>query len=263
MTEVSPRFATVERAGRLTIVTINRPEAANALHPDASWELGAIFDDFAADPDQWVAILTGAGTKTFCAGTDLKFRAEHGRKPLPAGGFGGLTARFDLEKPIIAAVNGDAFGGGFELVLACDLIIASESAKFALREVRHGLAALAGGIHRLARQLPQRIASELILTGRDLPAKEAHALNLINAVVPQDEMWSEARRWADLLLDLAPLAMRASKQVMMRGLDEEGLAEAMRRQDEYPAVIAMRGSDDAQEGARAFLEKRKPRWRGE
>jgi len=256
------RFTKVAREGRLTIVTIDRPEAANALHPEASAELSAIFDAFAADPDQWVAILTATGDRAFCAGTDLKYRADHGRKPLPPGGFGGLTLRFDLDKPVIAAVNGVALGGGFELVLACDLVIASDLARFALSEVRHGLAALGGGIQRLARQVPQRVASELILTGRQVPVEEALALHIVNAIVPHERLMDEARAWGEQLISLAPLALRASKQAMMRGRDEPGLAAAMAAQDFYAAVVAMRGSADAREGAQAFAEKRMPDWKG-
>lgn len=138
----------VERNG-LTIITINRPHVANALHPDASWELAETLDQFAADPNQWVAIITGAGDRSFCAGTDLKYRARFGRQPLPASGFAGLTKRFDLDKPVVAVVNGAAFGGGFELALACDIIIGSEHARFGLTEVTHGQSALGGGFSGL------------------------------------------------------------------------------------------------------------------
>ena len=139
-------FCRVEREGPLTIITLNRPEVMNALHPPAHFELNAVFDAFAADPEQWVAIVTGAGERAFSAGNDLKYQASGGKMSAPPGGFAGLTSRFDLNKPLIAAVNGIAMGGGFEIALACDLIVASETAVFALPEPRVGLAALAGGL---------------------------------------------------------------------------------------------------------------------
>jgi acetyl-CoA C-acetyltransferase len=259
---VTYRFARIAREGRLTIVTIDRPESANCLHPDASWELASIFDAFTVDPGQWVAILTATGDRAFCAGADLKYRAEHGRQPLPPSGFGGMTQRFDLDKPVIAAINGVALGGGFELALACDLIIASERARFALPEVKHGLAALGGGLHRLPRQIGLRAAMELILTGREVCAEEAVALHIANAAVPHTALMSEARRWSERILLAGPLAIRASKQTMMRGLDEPGLAEAMARQEQYPALKRMRDSEDAREGPRAFVERRRPIWQG-
>src|ERR1700681_79203 len=138
------KFSKVTRKGPITIVTLSRPEVYNALHTDAHFELNRVFDDFCADPEQWVAIVTGAGDKAFCAGNDLKWQAAGGKRGWDKGGFGGLTSRFDCDKPIIAAVNGVAMGGGFEIALACDLIIASENAMFALPEPRVGLAALAG-----------------------------------------------------------------------------------------------------------------------
>ena len=141
----------VERDGPITTVTLNRPEVMNALHSPAHFELGEVFDAFAADPEQWVAIVTGAGERAFSAGNDLKHQAGGGKMGSPPSGFAGLTTRFDLTKPLIAAVNGVAMGGGFEIALACDIIIASENAVFALPEPRVGLAALAGGLHRLPR----------------------------------------------------------------------------------------------------------------
>jgi crotonobetainyl-CoA hydratase len=256
------RCVQVKRDGRLTVITIDRPGAANALHPEASWQLAGAFDEFAADPDQWVAILTGAGDKAFCAGTDLKHRANFGREPLPPTGLAGITRRFDLDKPVIAAVNGAALGGGFEVALACDLIVASEQARFGLTEVKHGLAALGGGIHRLARTTSLRVATELILTGRVLSAGEALGLNIVNDVVSHTQLMNRAQQWAAKLLEPAPLAVRASKQTLQRGLDEVSLAVALDAQDDYPAVQRMRASKDAAEGVRAFAENRRPTWSG-
>ena len=165
-------FCTVEREGPVTLVTINRPEVMNALHPPANDELAGVFDEFAADPDQWIAIITGAGDKAFSAGNDLKLPGRGRQDVAAVGGFGGLTARYDLDKPVIAAVNGVAMGGGFEIALACDIIVAAENAVFALPEPRVGLAALAGGLHRLPRVIGTKRAIGMILTGRRVAPEE-------------------------------------------------------------------------------------------
>ena len=253
-------FCTVEREGRLTIVTINRPEVMNAVHPQANHELAEVFDTFAADPDQWVAIITGAGDKAFSAGNDLKATAASGRaaQSQPASGFGGLTARFDLQKPVIAAVNGLAMGGGFEIALACDLIIADERAVFALPEPRVGLAALASGLHRLPRTIGEKAAMGMILTGRRVPAAEGKELGFVNEVVPVGQALAGAKRWAAQILECSPMAVRASKQAVYRGLEEENLAAALRTM--YPAQQANADSADYIEGPKAFAEKRKPNW---
>ncbi len=187
------KFSKLTRKGPITIVTLSRPEVYNALHIDAHFELNKIFDDFSADPEQWVAIVTGAGDKAFCAGNDLKWQAAGGKRGWDKGGFAGLTTRFDCDKPIIAAVNGVAMGGGFEIALACDLIIASENATFALPEPRVGLAALAGGLHRLPRQIGLKRAMGMILTARHVSAKEGHELGFVNEVVPAGEALAAAR----------------------------------------------------------------------
>ncbi len=257
-------FIRVEREGPLTLVTLNRPERLNALHAPAHHELAEAFDAFARDPDQWVAILTGAGDRAFCAGNDLHWRAEQGRQAMPTSGFGGLTARFDLDKPVIGAVNGLAAGGGFELALACDLLVATESAHFSLPEPKVGLAALAGGLQRLPRQIGLKAAMGMALTGRQVGAEEALRLGLVNQVVPlgQGQALAAARHWAAQILALAPLAVRASKQVMLSGLAQADLAQALRAQEALPAVQRMRASADADEGPRAFAERRPPRWTG-
>jgi crotonobetainyl-CoA hydratase len=256
-----PEFCRVERDGRVLLVTIDRPEVMNALHPAANRELGEAFDAFAADPELWVAILTGAGERAFSAGNDLKFQASGGgRLEIPPAGFGGLTSRFDLAKPVIAAVNGVALGGGFEIALACDLIVASETASFGLPEPRVGLAALAGGLHRLPRQIPLKQAMGMLLTGRRISAREAQALGLVNEVVPGAELLPAARRWADAILACSPVSVRTTKQVATRGLRFASLEEAMsQRYDEIRELVL---SEDFQEGPRAFAEKRPPRWKG-
>jgi enoyl-CoA hydratase/carnithine racemase len=255
------QFVKIGRENHLTLIRIDRPEVLNALHPPAHHELAAAFDDFAADPEQWLAIITGSGTRAFCAGNDLKFRAAQGRKRLPASGFGGLTARFDLDKPVIAAVNGLALGGGFELALACDLIVADEPAQFGLPEVAVGLAALAGGLHRLPQQIGLKAALGIALTGRKVSAAEAHALGCINEITAAGDAVAGARRWAAQILGASPLAVRAAKQVMLRGLQEPDLSRALIHQEEWPAVRALRASEDAIEGPRAFAEGRVPQWR--
>lgn len=249
-----------ERDGHLLVVTINRPERMNALHPPANFELAKIFDDFAADPELWVAIITGAGDRAFSAGNDLRYQAEGNKIEVPPSGFAGLTARYDLNKPVIAAVNGVAMGGGFEIALACDLIIASENAVFALPEPKVGLAALAGGLHRLPRQIPLKQAMGMILTGRQVPAKEGKELGFVNEVVPQAELMAAARRWAGLIMECSPMSIRASKESVYQGLGEANLQAAVT--GKYPSVAALFRSEDLIEGPRAFAEKRKPQWKG-
>jgi enoyl-CoA hydratase/carnithine racemase len=257
-----PQFCRVERDGRILTVTLDRPEVLNALHPPAHRELQQVFDDFCADPELWIAIVTGAGERAFCAGNDLKFQARAGGEAidLPPGGFAGLTARYDNDKPLVAAVNGVAMGGGFEIALACDLIVASESAVFALPEPRVGLAALAGGMHRLPRQIPLKHAMGMLLTGRRVTAREGLALGFVNEVVAPHELAAAARRWADQIAECAPLSVRASKQCAMRGLDAPTLEQAVNGR--YDGLRAMLHSADFVEGPRAFAEKRKPDWRG-
>jgi len=261
---VTWQFCTVERDGPVTLVRINRPEVMNALHPPANFELANIFDCFASDPAQWVAILTGAGDRAFCAGNDLKYAAELAargeRIAVPPTGFGGLTSRFDLSKPVIAAVNGLALGGGFETALACDLIIAAQTADFALPEPKVGMVALAGGLHRLPRQIGLKRAMSLILTGRRVGAAEGERLGFVNQVVPAEELLSVARGLAADIIRCSPRSIRASKQAVLQGLEEPTLASALSNQRQYSAMQELLTSEDVKEGPRAFAEKRAPRW---
>ena len=257
---MSYALLTVEKAGRVTIVTINRPERHNALNAEAQVELAHAFDAFEADDDQWVAILTGAGPKAFCAGHDLRSPMPLSSTDLPSSGFGGITSRLQLTKPVIAAVNGIAMGGGFEIALACDIVVASKTATFALPEVKVGLAALGGGILRLPREIGLKRAMGLMLTGRHLTAADGLSLGFVNEVVAGDAL-AAAKRWADELLACSPMSVRATKQTALKGLDEP-LATALEAQWDYPAVRRMLASEDAAEGPAAFAAKRAPDWKG-
>lgn len=251
-------YCTVERDGRLLIVTLNRPERYNALHFPAHFELAEVWDEFAADPELWVAIVTGAGDRAFCAGNDLRYQAEgHVRKRCPTG-FAGLTDRYDLNKPVIAAVNGFAMGGGFETALACDLIIAAENAIFALPEPRVGLMAGAGGVHRLPRIIGQKRALGMILTGRRVGAAEGKELGFVNEVVPEGEAVAGSRRWAEQILECAPISIRASKEAVYAGMNEATVEAAIARTYEEQHVLI--DSADYIEGPKAFAEKRAPVW---
>ena len=258
----NPEFCKVEREGRLTVVTIQRPDVMNALHPPANKELAEVFDNFASDPEQWAAIITGAGDKAFSAGNDLKYQASGQPMSIPTSGFAGLTSRFDLNKPVIAAVNGLAMGGGFEIALAADIIVAAETAVFALPEPRVGLAALAGGLHRLPREIGLKKALGMILTGRRVTAAEGQALGFVNEVVKPGEAVAAAKRWAAQILECSPMSIRASKEAVTRGLMEPSVQAALENQRNYEAVRAMFRSEDFREGPMAFAQKRAPQWKG-
>ena len=259
-------YIIVEKKEHLTIVTINRPERMNALHAPAHKELHATMNEFSDDPDQWVCIMTGTGEKAFSAGNDLKYQAEHhgssvmrdGMKGVTTG-FAGITARFDCFKPVIAAVNGFALGGGLEIALACDIIIAADHAEVGLPEPRVGLYAGAGGVHRLPRHIPMKIAMGMMLTARRISAADAQKLGLINEVVPLADLMTTAERWAAEILECAPLSVRATKQMAIQGLDSPLDIAFSRTYSEQQKQIA---SNDRVEGPRAFSEKRPPKWTG-
>jgi enoyl-CoA hydratase/carnithine racemase len=261
---MSYRFATYEKRGRIAYVTLNRPEVMNALHLEAHFELAAIWEDFRDDPDVWVAILTGAGERAFSAGNDLKATADrtadggdvHGDARPP---FGRITRDFDCPKPMIAAVNGVAVGGGLELALACDIIIAADHARLGLPEPRVGLFAGAGGIHRLARQLPFKVAMGLLLTGRLFGAEEAHRIGLVNQVVPLADLMATAERWAGEILECSPLSVRLTKESAFDGL-QHSVDDALAR--DHERVERLLASADFVEGPQAFSEKRRPQWTG-
>jgi enoyl-CoA hydratase/carnithine racemase len=255
-------FCKVEREGRLTIVTMNRPDVMNAIHPPANFELEKVFNAFAQDSDQWVAIITGAGNKAFSAGNDLKYQAAGNPITVPQTGFAGLTSRFDLTKPVIAAVNGLAMGGGFEIALACDLIVAADTAVFALPEPRVGLAALAGGLHRLPREIGLKKALGMILTARRVTAAEGKELGFVNEVAKAGEELAAAKKLAAQILECSPMSIRASKETVYRGLAEASLQAAIENQSKYEAIRAMFRSEDLIEGPMAFAQKRPPQWKG-
>jgi len=253
-------FCRVERDGHLLIVTIDRPEVMNALYADAHRELAGVWSSFQEDDDLWAAILTGAGERAFCAGNDLKRLAAGVPREHVAEGFGGLAGRFDIDKPIIAAVNGVAMGGGFELALACDLIVAAEDAVFALPEPLRGLVALGGGIHRLPRQIPLKQAMDILLTGRRVSAAEGLQLGFVNEVVPKGEVIPAARRWAGRIMAASPNSLRVTKSEVVRGLAIPSLETAFKTQEEVR--LRVHQSHDAREGPKAFAEKRAPQWKG-
>src|SRR5947209_7542789 len=201
-----------EKRGHVAMVTLNRPERMNALDSHSHSELIEIFADFAADPEAWVAIVTGAGERAFCAGNDLKATAKataDGAVRVNSGSrFAAITRGYDCPKPLIAAVNGVAAGGGFEIALACDIVVAADSARFGLPEPRVGLIAGAGGIHRLTRQIPLKAAMGMLLTGQLVSAAEGHRLGFVNQVVADAELLSVAHEWAGEILECSPLLLQ-------------------------------------------------------
>lgn len=255
------QYANYEKRGRLAVITLNRPEVMNALHLEANDELKEIWEDFRDDPELWVAILTGAGDKAFSAGMDLKARLTEprGDKILERPPFGRITLDFNCPKPIIAAVNGVAVAGGLEIALACDIIIAAEHARFGLPEPRVGQFAGLGGVHRLARQIPYRIAMGLILTGKMISAEEAYRIGLVNEVVPLVDLMATAERWAAELLECSPVSVRLSKESVLAG---QALSVEKAVRQDGGRLEQMRASADSLEGPRAFAEKRKPQWTG-
>jgi crotonobetainyl-CoA hydratase len=255
------QFCHYEVDGPVLVITIDRPQVLNALHPQGHRELAQAFDRYRDDPSLRVALLTGMGERAFCVGSDLKALAASGDHSKPESGFAGITTRFDLWKPVIAVVNGLCLGGGAEIVAACDLAIAADDAEFAFAEPLVGLAALGGGaLQRLPRQLPMKDAMWMVLTAERITAAQAVQMRFINEAVPRAELMPQARTMAARLLRCAPLALEASKQVMWQSQRFPDLQDAMRAR--YERAEAMLASDDAKEGPAAFAQRRSPVWRG-
>lgn len=254
--------------GHVATITLNRPDAMNALNPELRWSLSQHFDEVERNDDIWIAIVNGAGDKAFCAGADLKHRAierdasseqkAHWQKLLDETT--PLNERWYFPKPVIAKVNGFALGGGLELALGCDIIVAAEHAELGLPEPRRGLLAAGVGVHRLPRQIGLKVAMGYLLTGRHMSAARAYELGLVNQVVLAPDLDATVDEWVQDILRCAPLAVRATKEAAMRGLDKP-LHEAHAAQYEWE--LSRRQSADALEGPRAFAEKRSPNWQGQ
>lgn len=254
----------IRRNGHILEITLDRPKA-NAIDAKTSFAMGEAFIAFRDDPELRVAIITGAGGRFFSAGWDLKAAAE-GEAPdadFGPGGFAGLTELFDLDKPVIAAVNGYAFGGGFELALAADMIVCSDNASFALPEAKLGIVPDSGGMLRLPKLIPPAIVNEMMMTGRRMDAQEALRWGIVNRVVDNSQLMETARELAQEITQSAPLAIAALKEVY-RTTSEMPVEEAYRfirsgQLKHYPSVLH---SEDALEGPQAFAEKRDPVWKG-
>jgi enoyl-CoA hydratase/carnithine racemase len=253
-----------EKKGRIAVITLNRPEVMNAIDPEMQQLLAEAWKDFAYDPEVWVAILTGAGDKAFCTGSDLKktMPPKESFAQLTLGGKANKEFLPPLNqwKPIICAVNGYAIGGGLELALCCDLIIGSEKSQYGLSEVKIGSMPGIGGTQRLPRRIPYSAAMKMLLTGDRIDANEAYRLGLITEVVPQDQLLEAAEKLAQKICDNAPLSVRAVKMAVNRGLEmslEQGL------EFENFAWGMLRDTKDRIEGRVAFAEKRKPEYKGE
>jgi enoyl-CoA hydratase/carnithine racemase len=248
------------KEGRIAIFTINRPEAMNAMSMEGIRELLEAMTDFRDDPELWVGIITGAGERAFCGGADIKdtlrFMKEHRKEE---GAFPPTIMRgFELWKPLIAAINGLAVGGGLEIALACDIRIAAENARLGTPEVNLGMMPGWGGTQRLPRMVPWCKAAEILFTGRVIDAQEAYRIGLVNKVVPQAEVMTTAKEWAQLICQAAPLAVRAAKEAMVKGYSmslEDGLKL------ENSLIAYLLGTEDFTEGTTAFVEKRKPTYK--
>ncbi|MBU2980491.1 enoyl-CoA hydratase/isomerase family protein [Lentibacter algarum] len=256
---MSYEFIKTETRGHVLLVTMNRPEVYNAVHVDMHNEMADCWDKFAANQDLWVAVLTGAGDKAFTAGNDLKATAAGTSKAkMTETGFAGLSSRFDLEKPIIAAVNGFAMGGGFETALSCDIILAADTAKFALPEVKVGFFAAASGVQRLSRYIGRLAAQELMFTGRTISAAEALELGCVNAVYPADQLMEKAMEKAEQLCAVSPSAVKATKRVLNDMHLRDGMKDSIAFSREVIADLSK--TEDFKEGVDAFVAKRAPNW---
>jgi enoyl-CoA hydratase/carnithine racemase len=257
----------VDKTGRILTVTMNRPEALNALDPETDSRMREVFDDFREDDGLWAAILTGAGEKAFCAGADIKKtiasvldESAWVQRKSHLGGRDVYHALENQTKPILAAVNGYALGGGLELALCCDIRIASETASLGLPEVSLGIMPGAGGTQRLSRIVGMARALDLVLTGERIDARAALSIGLVTRVVPPGELMKKARELAENICRKAPLGVRFAKEAVRRGA-EMNLADGLAF--ENTLFTLLHGTQDAKEGTSAFAEKREPEFRGE
>jgi len=255
----------VERRGHVLILTLNRPDALNAINMNVAVGVGEALEHAEADKDVWVVIITGAGEKSFCAGADLKAAASgelsSADERIRRWGFAGYV-QHHISKPTIAAVNGFALGGGTEIVLASDLAIAAEHATFGLPEVKRGIYAGAGGAFRLGQQIPKKVATEIILTGLPITAERALELGLVNRVVPAEFLLKEALALAEIICANAPLAVQASKRIAHGISDGSVGADDEHWQRSEAEGTSLLNSQDSREGLHAFAEKRPPQWQG-
>jgi enoyl-CoA hydratase/carnithine racemase len=246
-----------EKEGRIAIITMNRPEKLNAINAEQGRAMNEALLRFRDDPDLWVGIITGAGERAFSAGADITGFLDRGsgerddREERVSGD--------NIWKPLIAAIHGYCLGGGLEIALKCDIRIAADDSRLGLPEIKVGVIAGGGGVSRLPRFIPRAIASEMILTGKQIDAQEAYRVGLVNEVVPRDQLMPTAKKWAELICEAGPLQVRAAKEGLIRGYDLT-LEESDKLVRELAA--SLRGTEDAKEGARAFVEKRKPEWKG-
>jgi len=259
---MTSEFIVTQAAEGIFRITIDRPAKMNALTPDMHMALDTAFNRFAADPSLHVCVVTGAGDRAFCAGSDLTTFKADGASPYPASGYAGIAQRFDLDKPVIAMVNGVCLGGGFELALACDMIVASETSVFGLPEPKVGLIAIGGGIHRLVRQVGLKQAMGPLLTGRNISADEGFRMGFVSQIAAADALDDTVTAICRQIAANAPLAVRLSKELAMWSLDQPSLADALAGQVDQPAFARWRVSEDARDGPIAFAEKRPPEWKG-
>ena len=268
--EVNEHDVKIDIEDRLMVITIDRPKV-NAIDMPTSRRLGEAFSRFRDDADLSVCIITGSGEKIFSAGWDLK-SLDSGDTTLDnwweaedasLGGFAGITEMWNLNKPVIAALNGLTIGAGFEIALACDLVIAAPHVQFALPELPLGIVPDAGALQRLPKRIPYNIALEMLYLGRRMPAEEAAHYGLVNRIVDADKLLPTAREWADKISQVAPLALQSIKEVL-RAIEGESVQESFHkmRNDDLPMYRAMLRSDDAEEGVKAFVEKRDAKFKG-
>jgi enoyl-CoA hydratase/carnithine racemase len=251
-----------QKEGKIAIITINRPDVLNAMNLQVLREMHEAMADFRDDDGLWVSIITGAGDRAFCAGADIKEMLPFMKESLPQHPWAipdTPIRGLELWKPLIAAINGLALGGGLELALACDLRIASEKARLGSPEINLGLIPGGGATQRLPRMIPSCKAAELLLMGKPIDAQEAYRIGLVNTVVPPEQVMSTAREWAETICQAGPLAVRAAKEAMIRG-SSLTLEDGLRLENTLEAYVM--STEDFTEGTSAFVEKRKPDFKG-